>query len=259
MTVISPGSHPLGRARKAAPRTTALCAGLVAGITALTGCSSPDPDEGTNGVGKLSAAQIHAKAKKAAGASATVRLTGSLISEGETFKLDMQLKEDGGLGKVTSKNGEFQLMRVGEQLFLKARADFWTHDKGDGKSTEADSEAADKLDGMFVKVPEGDPAYKQLTTFTDKDVLLEGLLTLHGKVATGERGSVGGTRTIAVSGDGGAGGTLDVSLEGTAYPLRLTRAGDAGELQMRDWNEKFTLKAPAEDEMVDYGRELPSD
>ncbi|MGN0120673.1 MAG: hypothetical protein ACI39M_24705, partial [Streptomyces albidoflavus] len=65
--------------------------------------------------------------------------------------------------------------------------------------------------------------------------------------------------TIAVSGDGGSGGTLDVSLEGTAYPLRLTRAGDAGELRMRDWNEKFTLKAPAEDEMVDYGRELPSD
>ncbi|PJT45510.1 hypothetical protein CWI85_38340, partial [Streptomyces albidoflavus] len=47
----------------------------------------------------------------------------------------------------------------------------------------------------------------------------------------------------AVSGDGGAGGTLDVSLEGTAYPLRLTRAGDAGELRMRDWNEKFTLPA----------------
>ncbi|MFD5182156.1 hypothetical protein ACFWMQ_05855 [Streptomyces sp. NPDC058372] len=249
----------LGRARKAAPRTTALCAGLLAGITALTGCSSPDPDEGTNGVGKLSAAQIHAKAKKAAAASVTVRLTGSLISEGETFKLDMRLKKNGGLGKVTSKNGEFQLMRVGEQLFLKARADFWTHDKGGDKPTGADSEAADKLDGMFVKVPEGDPAYKQLTTFTDKDVLLGGLLTLHGKVATGDRGSVGGVRTIAVSGDSGAGGTLDVSLEGTAYPLRLTRAGDAGALRMSDWNQAFSLKAPAEDEMVDYGRELPSD
>ena len=101
----------------------------------------------------------------------------------------------------------------------------------------------------------------QLGELTDLDGLdgdgALGVLAL--AVATGERGSVGGTRTIAVSGDGGAGGTLDVSLEGTAYPLRLTRAGDAGELRMRDWNEKFTLKAPAEDEMVDYGRELPSD
>ncbi|MEV8318340.1 hypothetical protein AB0Q95_29680 [Streptomyces sp. NPDC059900] len=237
-----------------------MCAGLVVGVTGLTGCSSEeDPDAGTNGMGKLSAAKIQSKSRAAAEAAPAVRLSGTLVSKGHTYKLDMRLKEDGGSGSVTSKGQTFQLLRVGKNLFLKADSGFWTHEeaKGDEKPGQADDQAAAKLDGKYVKVPEEDAAYRQLSGFTDKDSLLDGILALHGKLAAGDRGTIDGNPSIEINGDEGAGGTLNVSLEGKPYPLRLKRAGDAGTLRLSDWGRDFTLSEPEKDEMVDYGEQLP--
>lgn len=228
----------------------AVCALAVAG-TGLTGCSSEDPDAGTNGVGKLPPDKIQAKARTAAEAADAVRLHGTVAAGGSTYTLDMQLKSEGGTGSVAAEGTTFRLLRVGEQLFLKADAGFWSHDGGDAA-------AAEKLAGKYVKVPEGDPAYKKFSGFTDKDVLLDGLLTLHGTVETDGRHEQGGVRTIRITGDKGSGGSLDVSLEGTAYPLRLVRAGSAGTLSFSDWNKDFELKEPAKDDTLDYGKQLPT-
>ncbi|MEV1023934.1 hypothetical protein [Streptomyces sp. NPDC050264] len=232
----------------------ALCTGLAAG---LAGCGGDDPDAGTNGVGKLDPAKIQNRTVKAARGADTVHVAGTVASGGHTYKLDMRLTGDGGSGSVTTGGSTFRLLRVGEHLYLKADADFWTH-SDDAKSGGGDGAAAQKLDDKYVKVPTGDPAYKRLSTFTDKDVLLDGLLTLHGTLNKGDHGSSGGTRTIQLTGDEGAGGTLDVSLEGAAYPMRLERAGGAGTLQLTDWDHDFTLTEPKSTDTVDYGRALPA-
>ncbi|MEU0332692.1 hypothetical protein [Streptomyces sp. NPDC006193] len=241
---------PQGRTRRAA-LVTAICALAVTGATALTGCGGEDPDAGTNGVGKLPAAKIQARTRAAADGASAVRLSGTVVTSGRTYRLDMRLKSDGGTGSVTSEGGTFQLLRVGERLYLKADADFWTHADGSRGS-------AGKLDGKYVRVPQADPAYRKFSGFTDKDVLLDGLLTLHGALATAGRHEQAGTRTVRITGDKGAGGTLDVSLQGTPYPLRMVRAGDAGTLRFSDWNSDFTLTEPAPSETVDYGRQLPA-
>ncbi|MFJ8109757.1 hypothetical protein [Streptomyces sp. NPDC096132] len=241
---------PQGRTRRAA-LVSAVCA-LVVGLGA--GCSE-DPDAGTNGVGKLPAAQIQAKTKTAAGSVDAVKLSGSVVTSGRTYKLDMRLKDEGGTGSVTSDGVSFHLLRVGEQLYLKADAAFWKHE--DGKSG-SDTAAADKLDGKYVKVPTGDPSYKKFSVFTDKDLLLDGLLTLHGSVKTDGHHEQSGTRTIRITGDGGDGGTLDVSLEGEPYPLRLVRGGGAGALTFSSWGKDFALDEPAKGETVDYGKQLPT-
>lgn len=234
---------------------TAMCAGLAA---VLAGCGGDDPDAGTNGVGKLSPDKIEKKARTAADRAATVHLSGSVVSKGHTYKLNMRLNQDGGTGRVTSGSRTFTLLRVGKDLYLKADADFWTRSRDDGKSTKQDEHAAGKLDGKYVRVPPKDPSYQQLSGFTDKDSLLDGLLSLRGEVSTGDRSSVGETKTIRISGDSGEGGTLDVSLEDTPYPLRLRRAGGAGELRLTEWNKKFTLTAPKKKEKVDYGEQIPT-
>ncbi|AWI30813.1 hypothetical protein [Streptomyces tirandamycinicus] len=257
MTALPPG--PAAPARRAA-LPVALCAALTA---ALAGCGE-DPDAGTNGVGKLEATAIEKKAKTAADAAVAVRVAGTLVSKGGTYKLNMRLKKTGGVGSVTSKNSTFELLRVGEALYLKADAGFWVHadsDGGDGGAEpgEEDRAAAEKLDDKYVKVPQDDPAYKQLRGFTDMNVLLDGLLGLHGKLSKGDRSTIGGVRTIKIMGGGGNGGTLAVSLEGTPYPLQLDRAGDAGVLTLGDWGQDFPLEAPAKEETVDYGRQLPRD
>ncbi|MGW6293197.1 hypothetical protein [Streptomyces sp. NPDC055058] len=258
MTPISPG-RPL---RRSAVLAGAVCALLVTG-TALTGCAE-DPNEGTNGVGKLSAEQIQSRTRKAAESVDTVRLHGTVVSSGRSYTLDMRLKTEGGIGSVSSGGQTFRLLRIDDELFLKAGAEFWGHagtgdEDGDGKGgSAADAAAAEKLAAKYVKVPQGDPAYKKFNGFTDKDVLLDGLLTLHGKLATDGHHEQEGVRTIRITGDDGAGGTLDVSLEGTPYPLRLERAGKAGTISFSAWGTDFPLKKPAEDETLDYGKQLPS-
>ncbi|KDQ69346.1 hypothetical protein ACFYPK_04820 [Streptomyces halstedii] len=243
-------SAPAVRARRRTAAALVLCAGLTA---ALTACAGEDPDEGTNGVGKLTAEQIEKRTRAAADAADAVRLTGKLVSKGGTYTLDMRLSADGGTGSVTSKKNTFALLRVGDELFLKADAGFWTDEKGDDDS----SQAADKLQNKYVKVPEDDPTYRQLRGFTEKKTLLDGMLTLHGKVNKGDRDTVGEVRTVQIMGGKGEGGTLDVSLEGTPYPLRVARGGGGGSVTLADWGEDFALEAPAEGDTVDYGGDLP--
>ncbi|WP_030746340.1 hypothetical protein [Streptomyces sp. NRRL S-31] len=244
---------PPGRTRRTALVATT-CALAVTGAMVLSGCGGggDDPDAGTNGVGKLPAARIQAKTRAAADAADAVRLSGSVTTSGRTYRLDMRLKADGGSGSVTSQGTAFKLLRVGEELYLKADAGFWNHaDGSDG--------ATGKLDGKYVKVPQGDPAYKKFSGFTDKDVLLDGLLTLHGTLAIdGRHTDQSGTRTIRITGDKGSGGTLDVSLQGQPYPLRLVRGGGAGSLRFSDWGKDFTVEEPAASDTVDYGRQLPT-
>ncbi|MGB9995140.1 hypothetical protein ACPMJQ_11200 [Streptomyces pseudogriseolus] len=240
-----------GRSRRAT-LAGAVCALLVAG-TALTGCSE-DPNEGTNGVGRLPADQIQTKAQKAAASVGTVRLHGSVQTSGRTYTLDMRLKQQGGIGSVSTDGQTFRLLRVGQELYLRADAAFW----GKGGDGESDSKAADKLASKYVKVPKGDPSYTKFIGFTDKNVLLSGLLTLHGKLSTDGHHEQDGVRTVRVTGDDGAGGTLDVSLEGTPYPLRMVRAGEAGTLTFSSWGADFPLEKPAKDDTLDYGKELPT-
>ncbi|MGW8061634.1 hypothetical protein ACVV2G_04955 [Streptomyces ziwulingensis] len=237
------------RIRRAA-LTGAVCVLVVTGA-GLTGCSGEDPDAGTNGVGKLPADKIHTRTRTAAESARAVHLHGTVDAGGNTYRLDMRLKPDGGTGSVAAEGTTFDLLRVGDQLFLKADAGFWSHDGGDAK-------AAEKLADKYVKVPQSDPVFQKFSGFTDKDVLLGDLLTLHGTVETDGRHEQAGLRTIRITGDQGSGGSLDVSLEGTPYPLRLVRAGSAGTLSFSDWNKDFALEEPTKDETLDYGGQLPA-
>jgi hypothetical protein len=245
----------VGRARTRS--STALAAGVCAVLTVLTACGN-DPDEGTNGVGRLSPSKIELKAREAAQRADAVRLSGNVVSKGQTYRLHLHLKRNGGVGEVSANGGHtFSLLRVGKDLYLKADADFWARQERGGKRpSSSDVRAAGKLNGKYVKVPSGDPAYRQFSGFTDMDVLLGGLLTLGGKRERGDYGKVGSARTIRVRAGGGSGGTVDVSLNGTPYPLRLKRGGGAGTLELSGWDQTFGLRAPGKSQVVDYGRRI---
>jgi hypothetical protein len=218
-------------------------------MVTLAGCGG-DPDAGTNGVGKLSPKDIETRARKAMDGAHAVRVSGKLISKGGSYTLDMQLTSDGGTGSVTSKTSTFELLRIGAALYVKAPANFWRSADGKGGAT-----AAEKLDDKYVKVPKDDAAYDQFRGFTDMTVLLDGLLGLPGSLEKGDHTKVGGVRAIQITGSGGS--RVEVSLQGTPYPLRLERAGGAGVLRLEDWDKRVALRAPAKADTVDYGQQLP--
>ncbi|MET9530642.1 MULTISPECIES: hypothetical protein [unclassified Streptomyces] len=242
-------AFPLAARARRAGLAGALCAALAVSLAACGG----DPDAGTNGVAKLSAKEIETKARAAADAAKAVTLAGTLIGKGGSYQLDMRLNADGGTGSVTSKSSTFALLRIGDALYVKAGAGFWKQaDSKDGAG------AAGKLDDKYVKVPKSDPAYDQFRGFTDMHALLDGLLGLHGSLGKGDRTKVGGVPAIQVTGGDGQGGSLDVSLKGTPYPLRFERAGGAGTLQLTEWNSNVTLVPPGKGDTVDYGHQLPT-
>lgn len=241
------------RARRAA-LTGAVCVSLALALSACAG-EPEDPDKGTNKVGKLSAAAIEKKALSAADAAPAVRVSGKLISAGATYEIDMELAENGGKGEIVTKDATFEMLRIGKDLWVKANADFWVNQRK-GQPTETDRAAAAKLDGKYVKVPAGDRTYEQFSGFTAKDPMVKTLLALHGKRAKGERGTFGGVKTIRVMGAAGNGGTIDVSLIGTPYPLRLERAGKGGVIQFSAWGDRVTLEKPAQKQVVDYSEEM---
>lgn len=235
-------------------RSTAVLAtlGVCAAGGALSGCLGfgGDPDAGTNGVAKLPAGTIAAQAKAAASTAQTVRLSGTVTTGGQTYRLDMRLRPNGGVGEVTTKGSTFQVLRVDSALYLKAGADFYGSTAG-SKDAKA---AAAELNGKYVKVPPSDPAYTQFSGFTDKKLLLADLFVLSGSLTVGDHHKVDGAKTIAVNGT--KGGSLDVSLKGTPYPLRYERAGGACTLALSDWGEDFALAAPGKNEVVDYGKAM---
>jgi hypothetical protein len=229
-------------------RTLAAVLAVTGTGTLLGGCLGlgGDPDAGTNGVGKLPAQTIEQQAKAAASSAHTVRLSGTVVSLGQSYRLDMRLSDEGGVGEVTTKGSTFQLLRIGKDLYLKAGASFY------GAGTDKDSQtAASRLNGKYVRVPTGDPAYQQFSGLTDKKVLLGDLFLLNGTVSVGHHGTVDDTKTITLNGS--KGGSLDVSLKGTPYPLRYQRVGNGGTLTLSDWGQDVTLNPPAKGTVVDYG------
>ncbi|MFR9674322.1 hypothetical protein [Streptomyces sp. TR06-5] len=247
------------RSRRSTVLAAAICVGL---STSLTACGSENPDKGTNHVQDLPAAKIEKKARAMVDGADSVRLSGTLVTKGHTYRLEMRLKDAGAIGEVATKGGEtFSLLRVEKTLYIKAGSDFWiAQESGDKKEpSKADLSAAQKLEGKYVKVPSGDPAYDRLNGFTQMDVLLDGMLVLSGERTKGGREEVGGTRTVKVLASGGKGGSIDVSLEGEPFPLRLERAGGAGTVQLDEWNEGFAVHAPKDDDIVDYGKEIADD
>jgi hypothetical protein len=227
-----------------------LCAGLAVGASA---CG--DPDAGTNGVGRLPAAQIEQRARAAVDRAHAVHLTGALVDGGQTYRLDMRLGDDGGTGSVTSGTSTFGLLRVKDALYLRADAGFWNRASAGAEPPPAGAEVGDRLGGKYVKVPVDDPAYRQLRGFTDLHALLGGLIVLGGTPSKGDRGTAGGVRTVELEGPGD--GLLDISLSGAPYPLRLVRAGGGGKLTLTDWDRPVPLAAPPQDQTVDYGATLP--
>ena len=205
--------------------------GLLA-VLALAACGG---GKKTNGEEKKSAAQVVADARAAAKSASIVHVVGGGTDNGQPIKLDLWVGDGKGKGHLEEGGLSFDLVRVGNTVYVKATAAFWKQFGG--------AAAAALLHDKWVKVPTTQAQVQSIIGLTDKSLFLDSILGQHGKIEN--RGLVDhhGRQVVEIR-DTTQGGSLFVASEGTAYPVALKGGKNQGDVSFTDWNANETVVAP---------------
>jgi hypothetical protein len=218
-------------------RRLQILVGLLAALAlaGITGCGSSS--SGSGGLASKSPAEIVTAAQTAADSAHTVHVVGSIINNGAPIALDMELVNGaGGRGRLSENGLSFELIEVGNYVYIKGSQAFYSHVAG--------SAAAQLLDGKWLKASANSGTFSSLTSLTNLRKLLDSTLTSHGTLVKGATSTVEGQQAVAVK-DATRGGTLYVATSGTPYPLQIAKSGSGGgKITFNRWNQPVQLKAP---------------
>jgi len=193
----------------------------------------------TNGQAARTPKQILASARAAANAARSVHIAGHVPTPGQTVSLDLALLRGRGATGLIALNGiPVGVTQVGHALYLKAGRRFL-------KAVGAPEAAVQLLAGRWFKAPTQGPQAASLRSFrqlTDMQTILNEVLTPSARVSKAGTGTVGGTPTVVLR---DSDGTLDVSLQGPPYPLRVRQRQGNGQVTFSRWDAPVTLAAPA--------------
>lgn len=211
---------------------TALSAAVLA-VGAIAGCGGSS----TNGVESKSPAEIVSAAQKAANSAKSVRVDGSVSTAGTQLTLDLQIAEGkGAKGSISEGPLSFELIRLGDSVYIKGSAAFYEHFAG--------SEAAKLLEGKWLQAPATSGEFATLGNLTDMSQLLSTVLGQHGSLAKGGTSTVEGKKVVAVK-DTSKGGVLYVATTGKPYPVQISKSGSTGgKVTFSEWDAPVTITAP---------------
>lgn len=211
---------------------TALSAAVLA-VGAIAGCGGSS----TNGVESKSPAEIVSAAQKAANSAKSVRVDGSVSTAGTQLTLDLQIAEGkGAKGSISEGPLSFELIRLGDSVYIKGSAAFYEHFAG--------SEAAKLLEGKWLQAPATSGEFATLGNLTDMSQLLSTVLGQHGSLAKGGTSTVEGKKVVAVK-DTSKGGVLYVATTGKPYPIQISKSGSTGgKVTFSEWDAPVTITAP---------------
>jgi hypothetical protein len=227
-----------------AARTRALRAGtlhvgaLLAGVLVLAGCSGSS----SNGVASESPAAILAASKAVADSATSVHVANKSSQGLLSLSASMQFASDGGRARVSFLGLDYELMRIGNMLYVNASPAFYRRLGGAGAS------AAAKLPrGTWLKTTAIGGGLGQLASSTDQRVELGLLLRSTGSLTKGATTIVDGQKAIELKETAKLfSGVLYVATTGKPYPIELVKHGrESGQITFSGWNEPITLSAPA--------------
>ena len=203
-------------------------------ISACGGSSSPSG----NGVASKSPDAIVSTATSAIDGVSSVHVSGSVVSGGTPISLDLSLVSGKGARGSMSENGlGFQLIGVGQYVYINGSPAFWSHFGG--------AAAAQLFQGKWLKAPASTGNFASLSSLTNLHQLLSGLLSSHGTLSKGATTTVNGQKVVPVK-DTSKGGTLFVATTGKPYPVEILKTGAAGgHITFDRFNQSVSLTAPA--------------
>ncbi len=217
-------------------RNRRLALGAAAGLAALVaGCGG---GSSSNGVTSKSASQILQASENSIKTAKSVHVTGSLVSGGQSITLDLDLVSGkGGKGSMSASGLGFQLVTLGNTVYVKGSDAFWRHFGGNA--------AVQLFKGKWLKGPTtGNLAsFASLTNLTG---LFDKILSSHGTLTKGQTTTVDGQKVIAINDTSGQGGTLYVATTGQPYPVQIKKTGsDGGHITFDHYNESVAITAPS--------------
>lgn len=201
-------------------------------VVVVAGCGG---GKKTNGEETKSAAQVVADAQAAAKSASIVHVVGGGVDNGRPIKLDLWVGDGKGKGHLEEGGLSFDIVRVGDTVYVKGGAAFWKRFGG--------AAAAALLHDKWVKAPTTQAQVKQITGLVDKTLFLASILGQHGKIENKGIVDYQGQKVVEIR-DTTQGGSLYVASEGTAYPVAVKGGKNQGDIAFTDWNASVSVTAP---------------
>jgi hypothetical protein len=209
--------------------------------TARVSITTPSPEPTVRRTVPLkgwSAKKIKNKAVRNARVAKSVHVTGSGIGDNEKLSWDGIFTKTSAKMRVTStRQGTFQLIRVGSRLFISADRKFW------GTVAKAEPDVVTFLAGKWVELLGNSKNASTLRSFLTMGVwtdLLSGI-----KVARRVAGQrIGGKKTVGLYEPGVEGAVLYVTATSSPYPVRAQSNDKTATVNYSQWNRRFHITPP---------------
>lgn len=196
----------------------------------------------------LSAEQVVEKAEAAVRNAKSVHYVVKGTDDGKALVIDMRVAKDrGAVGEITGGDEQLKLIRTGDAVYVTGNEALLAAASG-GKPVTA---------GKWVKTSATAPGISGFTDLADPGKIMDQLVKPGQKLSIGTAKTVAGKQTVAVvigpDANGGNGGTMYVSAQGTPYPLLVeTAAGakDQGTVTFSDFDAPVDIAEPAATDVV---------
>ncbi len=223
------GQYSRSRARFSIALLLALAATLVAG------CGSSD-----NGVASKAPKEIVAASKKAAEEATSVHVTGKTSDGPLALTLSIDYAENGGKGQIALGPLKFEVIRVGDTLYVKGDKAFIA---GLTRTT-----GTHLPEGRWIKASVNGSQFSQLAAFVSKNKELALMLNNGAVLSKGETTTLNGQKAVQVKQVGKLfTGKLYVATTGKPFPLQLEKSGrETGKTTFTNWNKPVTVTAPSD-------------
>lgn len=197
----------------------------------LSGCGSSG-----NGVASKSPAEILAASKAAALDASSVYVTSRNTQGPLSSSVNVELASKGGRGKVSILGSVYELIRLGNTLYLKGSLAFY---KSLGVTTHVPQ-------NTWLKAPADSGPIAHLAVLTYLNRELEVLLSTTNPLAKGATTIVNGQKAIELKETGQIfSGSRFIATTGKPYPIEILKRGrETGQTTFSDWNQPVSLTAP---------------
>jgi hypothetical protein len=225
---------------------------LVLAVTGIAGCGSSSSSSSTksttsssapasNGIASKSPDAILAAARAAADSAQSAHVSGTIPTGTGTITLDLHLLAGkGGQGSMSRSGLTFQVIDVGQTVYISGDKSFWEHFGG--------AQAANLLVGKWLKAPGTGGQFAAFASLTDLKKLVDALLTTKNgtTLSKGSITTINGQQAIALT-DPAKGGTAYIATTGPPYPLEITKTsnGNNGKIVFDQWNQPVSVSPPS--------------